>query len=389
MSAGFRFPETVQGPVPWVDKMASPKLEPIFPPRGDLSGTTIGRYAVRRRIGAGGMGEVYLAEDTTLKRPVALKRVNPKLRGDWSQVQRLVKEAERVSSLNHASIASIFDILQDKGEVLLVMEYIEGSSLRARLQTGALAVEQVIELAVCCAEALQAAHEKAIIHGDIKPENMMLTPAGSLKLLDFGVARRIATEEETVDDVSRMVDKQVGGTPAYMAPEVLMDKSPDARSDLFSLGVVLYEMLSGHHPFPGESFAARYEKILYQSPDPLRTQNPEVPKWLEHVVLRLLEKHPERRYQSATDLLEDLHDLRDGRSLWWKNLRRVAVRHWSRSDATWRLAAIVLLAVGIGTSVLYRAKFSAPANAPTVSMVQVPVSDVVQASRSELSALTA
>src|SRR4051812_36788748 len=323
--------------------MASPKVENFSFGR-DLSGITIGRFAVRDRIGAGGMGEVYLAEDTTLKRPVALKRVGPHLRNDWSNVQRLLKEAERASALNHPGVASIYDVIQERGEVLLVMEYIEGISLRQRLREGRLEIAQVIDLAIRVCDALQAAHDKSIIHGDIKPENMMLTPNGSLKLLDFGVARRMAGDEETMDDVSHLIKEHPGGTPAYMAPEVLREMEPDGRADLFSLGIVLYEMLSGRHPFYAETPTGRTEKILQLDPPPIRKLNPAVPIAVEKIVFRLLEKDREDRYQTGNEVIEDLRDAQQGRAVWPRAMGR-KVRGFGRSEeGNWVLAAALVLA---------------------------------------------
>jgi eukaryotic-like serine/threonine-protein kinase len=308
----------------------------------DLSGKTIGRYSVVRRIGAGGMGEVYLAEDKTLKRLVALKRVHPRLRSDWKHVQRLVKEAERVSALNHPCVAAVFDILHEGGEILLVMEYVEGVSLRTRLQ-GPLETSEVIHVAMKCCEALQAAHEKAIVHGDIKPENVMLTPNGGVKLLDFGVARRLNINHETVDSISRLDANQVGGTPSYMAPEVLLNQEPDARSDLFSLGIMLYEALAGHHPFPAESMLQRSDKIVHETPTPLHRFNQKLAPGLESIVSRLLEKNPAKRYASAAEAMADLRQVQTGRGQ-STAFRNAVGRLFAREDRVTLLMVLLLIA---------------------------------------------
>lgn len=190
----------------------------------DLTGTTVGRFAIRARLGAGGMGEVYRAEDTKLKRPVAVKRIAPQLQNDEQYRRRFLKEAERASSLSDPHIAAIHDIVEDKNEIFLVMEYVEGKTLRQRLREH-VSIEELLEMAIQCAEALVAAHEKGICHRDIKPENIMLTPAGQVKMLDFGIAKRLRIpEESSVTESLPTPSGALSGTPAYMPPEVLLEK---------------------------------------------------------------------------------------------------------------------------------------------------------------------
>ncbi|MFQ5926217.1 MAG: serine/threonine-protein kinase, partial [Terriglobia bacterium] len=223
--------------------MAEPRAQEPKSPEGvqDLTGTTVGRFAIRARLGAGGMSEVYRAEDTKLKRSVALKRMAPHLRADEHYRRRFLKEAERASSLNHPHIAGLYDVLEEKGEIYLVMEYVEGVTLRKRLREP-LSIKEFLEMAIQCGEALVAAHAEGIVHRDIKPENIMLAPAGQVKVLDFGVAKRLPRPDESTMTAS--LDSESGGlsgTPAYMAPEVLLEQESDARADIFSLGVVCYE----------------------------------------------------------------------------------------------------------------------------------------------------
>jgi len=266
----------------------------------------VGRFVIRARLGSGGMGEVYRADDTKLKRSVALKRMSPKLRTDEHYRQRFLKEAERASSLSDQRIASIYDVLEENGETFLVMEYVEGSTLRSRL-TQPLSLEEFLPLAIQCAEALVAAHEKGIIHRDIKPENIMLTPKGQVKILDFGVAKRLvrpADPDATASTVSQ--PGTLSGTPAYMAPEVLLEKESDARADIFSLGIVCYEMLTAQHPFRADSFLATSDRILRETPIPLSKLNSRVPERLERIVSTMLAKKPDDRYASAADLVADL-----------------------------------------------------------------------------------
>ncbi len=278
----------------------------------DLSGTMVGRFAIRSRLGAGGMGEVYRAEDTRLKRPVALKRIAPQLRADESYRRYFVKEAERASALIDPHIASVYDVLEENGETFLVMEYVEGQTLRQRLEKP-LDLKEFLPLVVQCAEALAAAHEKGIVHRDIKPENIMVTPKGQLKILDFGVAKRVPrTDETTAAASTASTAAPFAGTPAYMAPEALLEKKIDGRADIFSLGVILYEVLAGRHPFRADTFTATSDRILHAVPAPLAKLNPEVPAELERIVAKMLAKDPAERHATARDLLVDLRAVQRG-----------------------------------------------------------------------------
>jgi len=274
---------------------------------------TVGRFTIRARLGAGGMGEVYLAEDTKLKRSVALKRMAPKLRSDERYRHRFIKEAERASSLNDHRIAGIYDVLEERDETFLVMEYVEGVTLRRRLKEP-FAWKEFLPVAIECAEALVAAHEKGLIHRDIKPENIMLTLKGGIKILDFGVARRLPRSDQATDSAATDPG-EVSGTLAYMAPEVLLEKESDERSDLFSLGVVFYEVLAGRHPFLADSFIGTSDRILHAEAAPLRQVKPELPEALEQIVARLLAKDPAGRYARAADLVADLRALEAGKPL--------------------------------------------------------------------------
>lgn len=274
----------------------------------DLTGTTVGRFVVQERLGSGGMGEVYRAEDTKLKRSVALKRVAPRLRTNERYRRRLLREAERASRLNDSRIAGVYDVLEENGETFLVMEYVEGQNLRRRMEEG-MDADGFGELAAQCAEALVAAHERDVVHGDIKPENIMLTPAGHVKILDFGVAKEVPRLPE--NDATASVDSLAGaisGTPAYMAPEALLEKAVDGRADIFSLGVVGYEALTGHHPFRAASFMATTDRILHESPPPPSQLNPLVPAQLDRIIGKMLAKDPAERYPSARALLADLRE---------------------------------------------------------------------------------
>ena len=284
--------------------MAAPDVQP---PQASLTGTVIGRFRVGGRLGAGGMGEVYIAEDLTLKRKVALKRVSPALRDDPAHLARLFKEAQRASSLAHPCVASIFDVLQEHGEIVLVMEYVEGISLRERLKQKPPA-DEILRIVEQCAGALKAAHENNLIHGDVKPENIMITSGCHAKLLDFGVARRIVTDSSQTGTTTTALQGW-GGTPGYLAPEVLLEQPSDGRADLFSLGVVMYEALTGVQPFRGDSTVSTFDHTLHNKPLALHDVNPALPSELGKIVEKLLAKRAEQRYPDAEALLVDLRPL--------------------------------------------------------------------------------
>jgi len=272
-----------------------------------LTGRTVGRFLVRERLGRGGMGEVYRAEDTRLKRTVALKRLTPFLASNPTYRRRFEQEAERACRFNDSHIAAVYDVIEDKEELFLVMEFVEGQTLRGRLQH-ALSLREFLAIAVQCAEAIAIAHERGIVHCDIKPENIMLTTSGQVKILDFGVAKYLPQPEQSTTLDSSYARS---GTPAYMAPEVLLDKAPDGRADIFSLGIVLYEALAGHHPFLSNSFVATTQRILVHTPTPIRAFNAEVPPELEQIVSRAMAKDPALRYASAQNLAEDLRKIQE------------------------------------------------------------------------------
>jgi serine/threonine-protein kinase len=287
-----------------------PAAVPLDPAADALTGTTVGRFAISRRLGAGGMGQVYGAEDTTLKRFVAIKRMAPHSQTTDADRKRLLKEAQRASALNHPNLGAIYDVVEHAGELWLVMEYIEGETLRRRLkQPVSIPLDEFFVIAAQCCEGLQAAHEKGIIHGDIKPENIMLAPGNRVKILDFGVARRVwkaATPDEATKSMQTMTAS--GGTPAYMAPEVLLQQPDDGRSDLFSIGLVFYEMLGGDQPFQSDSLATTVAKIVHVEPPPLKN----VSASLAAVVSRAIAKDPQKRYPTAAALLDDLRRVQHG-----------------------------------------------------------------------------
>ena len=280
----------------------------------ELTGTIAGRFVIVKMLGAGGMGQVYQAQDTKLRRLVAVKRMAPRLRQDEGDRRRFLREAQQASALNHPNIASIYDVIEEQGEIFLIMEYVEGTPLRAFLQTHKnFNSDEFFKVAAQGLEGLNAAHEKNILHGDIKPENLMLTREGRVKVLDFGVARRFSlgdANEATL--TAATLSTSISGTPAYMAPEVLMQKPYDGRADLFSMGLVCYEMLGGRQPFETDSMAGTLASVLHTEPPPIEQLNPKVSPSLSAVLQTMMAKDPAQRYLSARDILVDLHRIQEG-----------------------------------------------------------------------------
>ncbi|MDE3137642.1 MAG: tetratricopeptide repeat protein [Acidobacteriota bacterium] len=269
----------------------------------DLSGSSVGRFQIRKRLGSGGMGEVYLADDPQLKRTVAIKRMSLRYMGDEHHRQRFLREAQMASRLNDSRIAAIYDVFEREGEIFLVMEHVEGKTLRERLKEP-MKLEEFLPIAVQCAQGLAVAHGQGVLHRDIKPDNIMVTSSGQVKILDFGLARRLTAGEET--EAFETEAGAISGTAGYIAPEVLVGRESDERSDIFSLGVVFYEALAGEHPFRGQTNIATSSRVLHVDPPPPSSVNPVVPPELDRVVMRMLEKTPATRYQAAKELAEEL-----------------------------------------------------------------------------------
>jgi serine/threonine protein kinase/tetratricopeptide (TPR) repeat protein len=279
-----------------------PTLASSTQPQDSLSGKVVGRFRIGERLGKGGMGEVYSAEDTKLKRTVALKRLAPSLRADSLYRHRFLEEAERASRFGDAHVAAVYDVLEEQGEIFLILEYVEGQNLRQRLREP-LSLDEFFTIALQCAEALVSAHRHGIVHCDIKPENIMLSSEGQVKILDFGVAKHLPRSDQssTVDRAGTFA-----GTPAYMSPEVLLEQAPDGRADIFSLGVVFYEVLTGQHPFLAGSFVATTDRIRNETPAPIRVFNRSVPEGLQALVNKAMAKDAGNRYASAEELLDAL-----------------------------------------------------------------------------------
>ena len=265
-----------------------------------MIGETISHYRILEKLGEGGMGVVYRAEDTKLKRPVALKFLSPELTSDPDAKKRFIREARAASALDHPNICTVHDIDEtEEGQLFMVMACYSGETLQETVSRGALVLEKAVEVAVGVAEGLKKAHRKGVVHRDIKPANIYLTEDGQVKLFDFGLA--VLKSERSADDPHTLA-----GTITYMSPEQIQGSTVDARTDIWSLGVVLYEMIAGESPFTGEYLQALEYSILNEEPPPLRSRRPGVPLELESVVTRALIKDREQRYQQIGEMISDL-----------------------------------------------------------------------------------
>ncbi|MGQ0734041.1 MAG: protein kinase domain-containing protein [Acidobacteriota bacterium] len=289
--------------------------------RDDMIGRTISHYRIVAPLGAGGMGVVYRAEDVRLGREVAVKFVSEDYAHDEQAVQRLRSEARAASALNHGNICAIYDVGDADGHPFIVMELMKGQSLRDRLAAGRLKVHQLVDIGIEIADALHRTHSDGIIHRDIKPGNIFLTSDGHVKILDFGLAKltpQFGGSNQSTATIDATVAGVTLGTVAYMSPEQATGEALDGRTDLFSLGVVLYECATGQHPFPGKTTAVTLAAILNRPPVAPTALNPELPQRLQEVITNCLEKDRELRYQSAADLRADLkrvrRDIESGRS---------------------------------------------------------------------------
>jgi serine/threonine protein kinase len=274
---------------------------------------SIAHYRIVKKLGAGGMGEVYLAVDTKLDRKVAIKIIRSDSLANEHLKKRLVREAQAAAKLDHPNICAIYDVSESGSFTFIVMQYIEGETVAERMEREPLSVELALGLAEQAAEGLAEAHARGIVHRDIKPHNMMLTQRGQLKLLDFGLAKQIVSSDSVDQDAptATLLSKpgHVIGTMPYMSPEQVQGEPLAPSSDIFSLGIVLYEMLAGTHPFRDKSAAVTMSRILLAEPTQTERFKTQVPPDVEIVLSKMLQKDKASRYQSADDLLTDLRKL--------------------------------------------------------------------------------
>src|SRR6202522_4653108 len=330
-----------------------------------MIGQTISHYRILGKLGGGGMGVVYEAEDLKLGRHVALKFIPDNLAGDPKSLERFVREAKSASLLNHPNICIIHGIEDNNGHPYIVMEKLEGESLKQAIAGHPLAIDKVIDISIQIADALPASHSKGIVHRDIKPANIFLTPFGQVKVLDFGLAKlvhNVGTDSDGLAaDNSLTAVGVIPGTAVYMSPEQARSEEIDFRSDLFSFGVVMYEMSTGKKPFSGKNSLMTLDSVLHTKPIPPGELNPKMPVELEGIIGKAMEKDRKQRYQSALQMKADLQQLkRENESGQVKsglhNARlRVANQTFGRTGSRWQfwlllgtaaLLVTVLAAVG-------------------------------------------
>ena len=343
-----------------------------------LVGRTIGHYKISKRIGTGGMGEVYLATDITAGRKAALKLLPTRFTSDAQRLKRFQQEARAVVGLNHPNILTVYEIGEDHSTHYIASELIEGETLRQRLVRGRMELREAVDVAIQVASALAAAHEAGIVHRDIKPENIMLRPDGYVKVLDFGIAKlaESAFAEATADGAGSMTlaETNLGsilGTVRYMSPEQACGAPVDKRTDIWSLGVVLYEMVTGHAPFTGETPGEVMASILEKEPPPLTNYVAHTPAELQQIISKTLRKDREERYHTAHELLEALKGLRHKLEFKAELRRSTSARSWLRWTAM--TAALLALAAIVAAIMMFSSNRvrSTPA-APEKSIAVLP-----------------
>jgi Tol biopolymer transport system component/serine/threonine protein kinase len=320
---------------------------------GERAGEIISHYRILERIGAGGMGVVYKAEDTRLERAVALKFLPDELAGDKAALDRFQREGRAASALNHSNICTLYDVGQANGHPFLAMELLEGRTLQEFIARGPLAIDSILDLGLQIADALDAAHSKGIVHRDIKPSNIFVTSRGSAKIMDFGLAKLSARPGSA--DLQTIARSPIG-TVSYMSPEQARGETLDARTDLFSLGVVLYEMATGRQPFQGDTTALTFDAILNKSPGHASQLRPGLPPELERIIEKALEKDRDVRYQTAAELCTDFRRLR-------RNVIHAPVAEsgrWRSPRAVWIITTMVLILSAIVAFSMWHRRGSAP-----------------------------
>lgn len=315
-----------------------------------MIGQTLGHYRVLEEIGSGGMGEVYRACDDRLGREVALKVLKPSLANDRDRLRRFEQEARAAAALSHPNIVAVYDIGMHNGAPYIVSELLQGQTLRQRLFNGPLALRQATDCGIQIAQGLVAAHEKRIVHRDLKPENLFITRDGRVKILDFGIAKLTLPEIREDRSLATMTTQtksgSVLGTVAYMSPEQLRVKPVDHRSDIFSFGAVLYEMLTGKRAFSGETHVDTMTAVLKEEPPEMTLARQSIPATFEQIVRHCLEKEPENRFQSARDLAFALSTVSEVSTS--KQIPGFIVKKSRfRKSLLWLAAVLLVAAVGV------------------------------------------
>jgi serine/threonine protein kinase/Tol biopolymer transport system component len=351
-------------------------------PAPQLIGRELSNYKIISLLGRGGMGEVYLAEDKRLRRKVALKLLPAQFTNDVERVRRFEREASAASATNHPNIITIHEIGQasteEAGAHYIVTEFIDGQTLRQRMQTAKLGLNEVVDVAIQVAQALDVAHTAGIIHRDIKPENVMVRLDGLVKVLDFGLAKLTEVAGVEADSEAMTLKKadtepgMVMGTPQYMSPEQARGEELDARTDLFSFGAMLYEMATGSAPFKGDSIAMIFDAILNREPVPPTQLNPKAPAELEHIIGKALEKDRDLRCQSAKEILADLkrlqRDVSSGRAA-----AQVSAPVAAKSSARWRKWAVIAAVPVVVIAALLIWKLKPSSDGPPKAMSYTPI----------------
>jgi len=379
-------------------------------------GTRFGHYKIIREIGISGMGRVYVAKDERLDRPVAIKVLNEEVSQHQSSLQRFVREAKAASALNHPNILVIHEIGEADDAHYIVMEFIEGQTLREILNERSLEISQVLDISIQVASALHAAHEAHLVHRDIKPDNIMIQPDGYVKVLDFGLAKLVEKKQQAFLGFEESTVRQnqtakgvILGTVNYMSPEQAKGEPIDQRTDIFSLGVVIYEMVAGRTPFAEDSMSETLANLMKAEPQPLSRFAATVPVELNRIASKMLRKNSDERYQTMKDVLTDLKDLRADLTSGEKPARRHSsdkattfsgirdhdlqtvktqdsfVQKFARHKllATVALVAFIVGAIGIGLYLLYPRKTTSSAGGEK-SIAVLPLKPIDTANRDEI-----
>lgn len=345
----------------------------------------IGHYRIRQKLGSGGMGDVYLAEDMKLHRMVALKVLPADVSADAHRRSRFFQEAHAASVLSHPNVSTIYEVGEHGDTVFIAMEYIDGLTLTQVREARTPGVDEVIDIALQTADALDEAAARGIVHRDIKSANIMLTARGHVKVLDFGLAKLRAAESEEDGGETKIKTSPglVMGTPYYMSPEQALGRTVDHRSDLFSLGIVLYELVTGKLPFTGATTTETIQKITNVEPDPIARFNYSVPLELERIIRKLLEKDASRRYQSARDLIVDLKNLKRDSASGEMSSRGVVTPPQRRKPLAAIAGAVALLGAVIVAVLMMRGRGGAAAADTIDSIAVMPFVNVSGAADSE------